>query len=188
MSMSTTLTTASTSIEDGTAMDVFESVIPDNVDFLRLKDGSPAVNAGDNAYVPTGIVTDAGGNARILNNIVDLGAYESNFSKDTQTISFTLASTGFVGDEIDLAATSSSGLLVTFTSSDATIAEIGTGDKAGKLILKTAGTATITASQAGDVTYATASVMQTIVVSKKHRTSPSICHKTWSIETYRPSC
>ena len=157
----------STSIQDGTAAEVFESVMPENADFLRLKDRSPAINAGLNDYVPTGIVTDAGGNARILNNIVDLGAYESNFSKDTQTISFTLASTGFVGDEIDLTATSSSGLLVTFTSSDAAIAEIGTGDKAGKLILKTAGTATITASQAGDVTYAPASFMQTIVVSKK---------------------
>ena len=157
----------STSIQDRTAAEVFKSVMPDNVNFLRLKDGSPAINAGLNDYVPMGIVTDAGGNARIFNNIVDFGAYESNFTKDIQTISFTLASTGFVGDEIDLTATSNSGLPVTFTSSDATIAEIGTGDKVGKLILKGEGTATITASQAGNETYAPASVMQTIVVSKK---------------------
>ena len=50
----------STSIQDRTAAEVFESVTPDNVNFLRLKDGSTAVNAGLNAYVPTGIVTDAG--------------------------------------------------------------------------------------------------------------------------------
>ena len=90
--------------------------------------------------------------------------------KMLQMITFMLAPTGLVGDEIGLMATSSSGLPVTLTSSDAAIAEIGTGDKAGKLILKTAGTATITASQAGDETYAPASAMQNIVVSKKTQT------------------
>ncbi|WEK18236.1 MAG: Ig-like domain-containing protein [Candidatus Pedobacter colombiensis] len=42
---------------------------------LRLKNGSVAINAGSNAYV--GTANDLAGNARIINNIVDLGAYEN---------------------------------------------------------------------------------------------------------------
>ncbi|SMD11561.1 choice-of-anchor Q domain-containing protein [Pedobacter nyackensis] len=42
---------------------------------LRLKNGSVAINAGNNAYV--GPANDLGGNTRIIHNIVDLGAYEN---------------------------------------------------------------------------------------------------------------
>ena len=65
-----------------------------------------------------------------------------------------------------LAATGgASGLPVSFASSDETVAAIGTGDDAGKLLLKTAGMATITAMQNGNDTYAPATaVMQTIEV------------------------
>jgi hypothetical protein len=41
---------------------------------LRLRSGSPCINAGNNAYVST--ATDLDGNPRILGGIVDVGAYE----------------------------------------------------------------------------------------------------------------
>ena len=130
--------------------------------------GSPAVNAGNNDYVNNAtppITTDAAGAARIQIGTVDLGAYESTF-KTAQTIDFTLAATAPAGDEITLTATGgASGLPVSFASSDETVAAIGTGDDAGKLLLKIAGTAIITASQSGNDTYAPATaVMQTIEV------------------------
>ncbi len=42
---------------------------------LRLKGGSPAIDAGNNAAVPPGVTTDLDGNPRI-DYIVDMGAYE----------------------------------------------------------------------------------------------------------------
>lgn len=43
---------------------------------LRLQEGSPAINAGNNAYV-AGITTDLDDKPRIIGGTVDLGAYES---------------------------------------------------------------------------------------------------------------
>jgi hypothetical protein len=43
---------------------------------LRLSKGSPCIDAGDNNAVPDDISSDQDGNPRILNSIVDLGAYE----------------------------------------------------------------------------------------------------------------
>ena len=65
---------------------VFASTDAMNANYLRLKTGSPAVNAGNNAYLNNGtpanpdddIKTDAEGNARIQGGTVDLGAYESD--------------------------------------------------------------------------------------------------------------
>jgi len=45
-------------------------------DDLRLSLGSPCIDAGDNSAVPQSVVTDLGGNPRIVNGIVDMGAYE----------------------------------------------------------------------------------------------------------------
>jgi hypothetical protein len=42
---------------------------------VRLQTGSPAVDVGDNSAV-SGVATDLAGNARIVNEVVDLGAYE----------------------------------------------------------------------------------------------------------------
>src|SRR5690606_37452579 len=50
----------------------FEDAANDN---LRLKGGSPAVDAGDNSKNVA--VKDLDGNARVVNEIIDLGAYES---------------------------------------------------------------------------------------------------------------
>ncbi|MDH4239572.1 MAG: right-handed parallel beta-helix repeat-containing protein [Phycisphaerae bacterium] len=43
----------------------------------HLLDGSPCIDAGDNTAVPTTVTTDIDGKPRILNGIVDMGAYES---------------------------------------------------------------------------------------------------------------
>ena len=42
--------------------------------------GSPVIDAGSNALIPSGITTDVAGNARIFNGTVDIGAYESDAS------------------------------------------------------------------------------------------------------------
>jgi hypothetical protein len=47
---------------------------------LRLLPISPAVDAGDNTALPTDVTTDLDGNSRIVNGIVDMGAYESQAS------------------------------------------------------------------------------------------------------------
>ena len=50
---------------------------------LRLQACSPAINAGDNASVPSGITTDLDGSPRFYNNgIVDMGAYEFQGEKN----------------------------------------------------------------------------------------------------------
>jgi Ca2+-binding RTX toxin-like protein len=44
----------------------------------RLQANSPAINAGNNAFLPAGITADLGGNPRIVNSNIDMGAYEYN--------------------------------------------------------------------------------------------------------------
>ena len=46
---------------------------------LRLRAGSPAIDAGDNDLLPPGVITDLAGRPRIVNGTVDLGAYEFGF-------------------------------------------------------------------------------------------------------------
>ncbi len=48
-------------------------------DNVRLSVGSPCVDAGDNDSIPPGIDTDIDGNPRILDGVVDMGAYEGEF-------------------------------------------------------------------------------------------------------------
>ena len=158
-------------LDEPNATVVFASTTAADPNFLRLVAASPAANAGNNDYLNNGtpadtdddITLDAVGADRIQGGTVDLGAYESDI-KVVQTIDFMLAGTGTVGDKPDLVATSDSGLPVTFTSSDETVATIGMDTDAGKLVLKAEGTATITASQAGNDTYEAATAMQTITV------------------------
>ena len=48
---------------------------------LHLQDGSPAINAGNNAALPTTLTTDLDGRPRILYGRVDMGAYEYSIYK-----------------------------------------------------------------------------------------------------------
>ncbi len=59
-------------------------------DGLRLGPGSPAINAGNNAYVPAGTTTDISGAMRI-SGTVDMGAYETLPVITTQPQSITVA-------------------------------------------------------------------------------------------------
>jgi hypothetical protein len=43
---------------------------------FRLQEGSPAIDAGNNTEIPMGILNDLGGNPRILQSTVDMGAFE----------------------------------------------------------------------------------------------------------------
>jgi hypothetical protein len=45
----------------------------------RLAADSPCIDAGSNAALPEGVTTDRDGNPRIFNDIVDMGAYESQY-------------------------------------------------------------------------------------------------------------
>ncbi|RYY29934.1 MAG: T9SS type B sorting domain-containing protein, partial [Sphingobacteriaceae bacterium] len=84
--------------------------------------------------------------------------------KDSQTVAFNSIPTKTYGDaDFDAGATASSGLAVTYTSSNQSVATIVNN----KVHLAGAGTATITASQAGDDTYyAATNVTQTLTVNK----------------------
>jgi thioredoxin len=53
-----------------------DGVIGTADDDLRLRPTSPCIDAGDNSAIPQSTVTDLDGNPRIINGIVDMGAYE----------------------------------------------------------------------------------------------------------------
>ena len=173
---SANVTEAGTVDETDAAM-VFESIMAENANYLRLAAGSPAVNAGNNAYIPAGIATDVVGNARIQGGTVDLGAYERAAAPTAQVITFDDPTGGAVvrvGQSIGLMATtdapSDAMLTITFTSSATNIAVVE-NDGGGTFSLRfdAAGDVTITATQAGGigadgVNYARATATQTITV------------------------
>ena len=51
--------------------------VPTSTGDLRLRWGSPAIDAGHNDLLPPGVTTDLDGRPRIVNDIVDMGAYEN---------------------------------------------------------------------------------------------------------------
>ena len=83
-----------------------------------------------------------------------------------QTIDFTLVSMGTVGQTINLTGSSDSGLPLTYVSSAPLVAEVMNTGGTNTLRLHTEGSATITASQGGNDTYAAATdVVRTITVA-----------------------
>jgi hypothetical protein len=143
---------------------------PDNIvgtldDNLRLQSGSPSINTGNNAAVPTGVTTDLEGKPRIQNGTVDMGAYEfdntpptvvsitradpnpTNAAVVTFTVTFTEAVTGVGVADFALTLTGGiSGASVTGVSGSGAVYTVtvstGTGD--GTLRLDIPNTATIT--------------------------------------------
>jgi len=54
-----------------------DGVVGTEDDNLQPLAGSPCIDVGDNAAVPTSVETDIAGKVRIMNDTVDMGAYES---------------------------------------------------------------------------------------------------------------
>ncbi len=99
--------------------------------------------------------------AKTMNQILTIG-------KGLQTITFApLPAAGYGGPAIVASATTSSGLTVTYASSDTTIIKVS----GVNLLIKGLGTATITANQAGNANYLSASpVSQLLTVGKGSQT------------------
>jgi autotransporter-associated beta strand protein len=113
-----------------------------------------ALQAGDNVYAA------AQSQTQVLTVV-----------KQTQTINFAAIGTKLLGDaDFDPSATASSGLAVTYASSNGSVASIVNG----KIHILGTGTATITASQAGDNVYAPAqSQTQVLTVVITNNTAPT---------------
>ena len=137
-----------------------------NGDFNRLKikaAGSVTLTAtqpGDSSYAPAPSTT-----------------LSASFDKSDQTISFDVIPSKSVGDfNFIPTAVASSGLDVTFTSSDSLVAQVQSDGKTIKI--RSAGSATITANQAGDSAYnAAPAVTQTLTVgyfNLQHDSFPGI--------------
>ena len=110
-------------------------------DDLRLLEGSPGIDAGNNSAVPPSVVTDTNGNPRIINDIIDIGAYENPLNDlllstntlivpESDTATFTLAlaappmetivtTVSFHSGDHDI--TVESGAILTFDSSNYSI-------------------------------------------------------------------
>ena len=126
-----------------------------NGDFNRIyvkAAGNVTITAnqqGNNSYAPAPAVTIA-----------------ASFDKSDQTISFSPIADKSVGDfDFSPTAVASSGLPVSFASSDSLVAEIQGTAPNQTIKIRAAGTATITASQIGDSGYnAATNVTQTVTV------------------------
>ena len=116
---------------------------------------SPLIDMGDPntlfiTYLPD---TDMDGNPRVGNNIADIGAFEFSNTTFNQIINWNQELTTSIADSIlILNATATSGLPVTYTSSNENIATVN----GNVLTLHSPGYALITASQAGNTTWNTA--------------------------------
>lgn len=87
-------------------------------------------------------------------------------NKISQTITFTVTSPMLANQTLTLNGEASSGLPVTYISSNTSVAEIF----GNELIIKSSGSVDITASQAGDETFATASsIVRTLTINKANQ-------------------
>jgi len=122
-----------------------------------------------NVLIFTGFSTNSDGNtggltATALNSILTTSGGKSN-----QTIAFGVLSSQpySLNGEIDLTATCDSGLSVSYSSDNANVVQVS----GNKLIVKGVGTATITASQAGNDNYNPAiAVSRNQVITKANQT------------------
>ena len=93
----------------------------------RVQPNSPLVDAGDpnTAFITYLPATDMDGNPRIYNSIADIGAYECTQTTMSQVINWDQTLNATLGDApIRLTATATSGLPVSYSSSDTSIAYV----------------------------------------------------------------
>jgi len=123
---------------------------------------SPLIDAGDpnTAFITYLPATDMDGNPRIGNNIADIGAYESANTTFNQSITWNQELSADLTDvTLTLNATATSGLPVTYTSSDENIATVS----GNVLTLHAPGYAIITATQPGNATWNAAAPVSKIL-------------------------
>lgn len=123
---------------------------------------SPLVDAGDpnTAFITYLPATDMDGNPRIYNNLADIGAYECTQTTMNQAIIWNQTLSATLGDApVLLTATATSGLPVSYSSSDTSIAYVINDS----LYFVGVGAALITASQAGNTLYQPAADVSLIV-------------------------
>jgi predicted outer membrane repeat protein len=125
---------------------------------LHLQAGSPAINTGDNQYV-TGILTDLDGNPRISGEIVDMGAYESQFY--TLTVSLDGTGAGTVDADGISCATGSTGADCTENYADGTVITITASANSGSTF----------AGWSGDCTNASGDCVVTMDAAKSVTTT-----------------
>ena len=77
---------------------------------MALLPGSPAIDAGNNALIPAGVTTDQRGLPRIVNGVVDIGAFESS--------GFTIAVTSGSDQSADVLTAFSAPLVATVTANN----------------------------------------------------------------------
>ncbi|MVT07879.1 MBG domain-containing protein [Chitinophaga tropicalis] len=134
---------------------------------LRLTLTNFAINRGDpqtnnSGYTAQAGTLDLGGQTRISNTVIDLGAYE--IQAQAQTITFPTLAPATYGDEnIALQATTTGDATITYTSGNTAVAQIVNG----KIKTTGAGTAVITANAGATNTYLPATATRTITVNKK---------------------
>ncbi|MEL7834626.1 cadherin domain-containing protein [Fodinibius sp. Rm-B-1B1-1] len=81
-------------------------------DGFSLQASSPAINAGDNDAIPSGINTDIAGNTRIRGNTVDMGVYESTVASNPPVFTSSSSATvdeNFTGIVLDVNANDGDG-------------------------------------------------------------------------------
>ena len=123
---------------------------------------SPLIDAGDpnTAFITYLPATDMDGNPRIGNNIADIGAFESANTTFNQSITWNQELSADLTDiTLTLNATATSGLPVTYTSSDENIATVS----GNVLTLHAPGYAIITATQPGNATWNAAAPVSKIL-------------------------
>ncbi|PRY84331.1 choice-of-anchor Q domain-containing protein, partial [Mongoliibacter ruber] len=148
--------------------DVFEDFENGN---YRLKAGSPAINTGnpdtDISLFPVGPdgPIDLGGNSRIINERIDMGAFERQ--QLPQTITFNsppILTYGDMNAEFDISTTS--GLPVTYTLNDNDFVSVTSNGSGLNALQATEGLIEITVSVAGNETYEATNVTVSIPVGR----------------------
>ncbi|NBC83407.1 MAG: T9SS type A sorting domain-containing protein [Bacteroidetes bacterium] len=137
---------------------------------LALSIGSVAIDAGNSSDNGTVSIPDRDQRGMYHNGTIDIGAYEfGGTPKQNQTITFGALSNKTYGDaDYTISASASSGLSVSFSSSDPSVATVS----GNTITVVGAGTTTITASQAGDDDYyAAPEVDRDLIVEKKTLTA-----------------
>ena len=169
------------------AQSSYKSIVDDATNFntitYTLNQSGASTFPSSTSFIDNIIISNELSNAYVNNSVTveDPRTYINNYSATTsdhlpvsarfllsnktdQTITFNaLASKTFGDASITLDGTSSSGMTVTYSSSDPNVATVN----GNKLTIIGAGTATITASQAGNSDFnAAADVPQTLIINK----------------------